>query len=255
MFACYYDTAGTESSRDKRILVTTGVAATTEEWAAFDGRWMAALREFGVTELHMRHYAHSVGQFTPWKGDEPKRQAFIRRLCEEARRGIQRAFVMTLMLADYDRINAEYELAERIGSPYALAQTFCLARSLQWLAETKAPDDGALFFVEAGDAGQATFLAHATRTLGWTPTPLPRWEPTTGEPYTPFQVADFIAYEHALAYDRALDAGNERPLRESFRQLRTMLPVDPGVYDEKALRAWCADVKIATRTTQRRPGP
>src|SRR6266699_697635 len=69
LFHSYGDTSGTQSSRDGKTLVTVGVVATDKKWERFDKRWTLAMREFGVTELHMKDFAHSVGQYKNWKGD------------------------------------------------------------------------------------------------------------------------------------------------------------------------------------------
>ena len=92
MFHSYGDTSGTQSSPDGKTLVSVGVVATDTRWERFDGRWMAMMREFGVTELHMRDFAHSTGQYKLWKGDEPKRAEFLRRLTALAKGAITPVF-------------------------------------------------------------------------------------------------------------------------------------------------------------------
>src|SRR3954471_1846809 len=102
LFKCWYDTAGSEKDRQRTVLVTAGVIAKAEKWARFDVQWMSAVSDYGVTELHMRHFAHSEGQYEHFRGKEDVRAEFLRRLIEIAKRNINKAFVTALPLADYD---------------------------------------------------------------------------------------------------------------------------------------------------------
>jgi hypothetical protein len=248
MFHTYGDTSGSQSSHDARMIVCVAVVSTDRRWKRFDERWMSVMRESGVTELHMKDFAHSTGQYPSWKGDEARRKAFLRRLMALAKRWVNKSFVVAASLPDYDAYNNEYQLTERFQSPYALTQSFCLANSLAWLNKTKGANDRIQFFIESGDTGQDAFIPEAERILGWRPNVIPRNDPNTGEAYTPLQVADLIAYEYRLAYERRLDENNTRPMRGAFTELRRLLPINAGILDAEFLAKFCAR-SIPKRTT------
>lgn len=252
MFNCWYDTAGSESDKNKKrlTLVTAGATASSEKWVKFDRAWMAVLKEFEVTELHMNLFAHSEGQYEHFRDDKPKRAEFLARLTAVAKRGINKAFVIAMPLTDYDAVNADYAVSEEIGSPYAVTQALGVAQVMQWLHAKKGGHHHAQFFVEEGDSGQGKFMDGAEEFIGWKPIPLPRIEPNSGEAYTPFQICDFIAYEHRLTYNRYLEDDQTRELRKSFLNLRRSVPIEVGVMDESAIRAWCDDVGISLRKRQ-----
>lgn len=64
--------------------------------------------------------------------------------------------------------------------------------------------------------------------------------PDTGEAMTPIQLADFIAYEHRIAYQRQLQAGDDVVFRAAFfDEMRTMLSVEHDVMNEANLVAVC----------------
>jgi hypothetical protein len=87
LFSGWYDTSGTESGRTQKVLLTAGVIAHADKWERFDKEWMGVLKEFGVAELHMKHFVQSKEQFTSWKGDEPRRIEFLSRLTSRRREG------------------------------------------------------------------------------------------------------------------------------------------------------------------------
>lgn len=246
MWTCYCDTAGTQSKANEQMLVTVGIAATAKRWTKFDVRWRKALAEYGVSALHMKDFAGGWGEYAVWKDDKPRRAAFLARFLNEAKRGINKAFVAGLIVPDFRAINEEYCIVERVQSPYAFVQSLSLAHMIEWLNDTKKKSDQVLCFLEQGDAGQDAFMAEAERVLGWRPATLPRNDPT-GEAYTPFELCDFIAYEHRLAYTRHMDVDNKFHPRGSFTEMRRHLPFEAGIFDREMLVKWCAHRAIPKR--------
>src|SRR5438105_2658844 len=79
MFRAFFDGSGKEEQH--RIVMFGGWVATAKKWSEFQKRWNGILRSFGVPYFHMKEFAHSVGAFKRgWKGDEPKRRAFLAEL-------------------------------------------------------------------------------------------------------------------------------------------------------------------------------
>lgn len=243
----WYDTAGAETDKKRDMLVTAGIIATSEKWAKFDHAWMAAMAEFGVTELHMKEFAHSTGQYQHFKGNKPLRDEFLARLLAIAKRGMNKGFVVALCLADYDEVNAEYEVGEYIGSPYAVTQALCIGECIQWMHDKGLLHHFVQFFVAEGDNGQPALMRNAEKFIGWKPITLPRNEPNTGEPFTPFQLCDFVAYEHRLAYSRLNAGDRSRAMRASFRAMRRLLPIPARRMSATGLRDWCVQSGVPKR--------
>ena len=235
---CYFDTAGTESSADGTILVTAGVVAERDKWTRFDRRWLRILEAEGVGGLHMREFAHSTGQYKTWKGDEPRRGAFLQTLVSEIKRGINIGFVSGLVLPDYRTLDKHYRLTETVGGPYSFAQVGTIARAFDWLRQRKHPGDGVGFFVEKGDAGQGALVSFMQREWDTVPLITPRVN-DHGEEVTPFQVADFIAYEHRYAYDKFWRTRKKATPRRSMSELRRMVPLNVGMLDTKMITEFC----------------
>ena len=53
---------------DTPILTVAGFVATVEKWIHIEKRWKKVLDNYGVSELHMKHFSHSAKQFAPRKG-------------------------------------------------------------------------------------------------------------------------------------------------------------------------------------------
>ena len=235
---CYFDTAGSESAANGTMLVTVGVVAERSKWTRFDRRWLRVLDAEGVRGLHMREFAHSTGQYKEWKGDELRRAAFLQALVKEIKRGINTGFVSALVLADYRALDARYMLTETVGGPYALAQVATIVRAFDWLWQRKHPGDGLGIFIEKGDAGQGALVAFLKREWDITPLISPRVN-DAGEEITPFQVADFIAYEHRYAYAKFLKTKEKAPARKSMSALRQLLPLNIGILDDAMIARFC----------------
>jgi hypothetical protein len=235
---CYFDTAGTESAANGTVLVTVGVVAERDKWTRFDRRWLRILEDEGVRGLHMREFAHSTGQYKAWKGDEPRRAAFLQALIGEIKRSINTGFVSGLVLPDYRTLDKQYRLTEAVGGPYSFAQAGTMARAFDWLWKRKHPGDGIGFFIEKGDAGQNALIPFMQREWDIEPLIVPRVN-THGEEITPFQVADFIAYEHRYAYDKFWKTRERTTPRKSMSELRRMLPLNVGMLDATMISEFC----------------
>lgn len=246
-FDAYFDTGGSESSPDGTVIVTAGVVATSAKWERFDRRWSTVLNEFGVRELHMKHFSQGKGEFASWFGQVQRRAEFIRRLIAEIKRGVNKAFVTAVILPDYRLLDLRYELTEQIGGPYSLAQSRAIQRTVMWMAARKRPTDLLTFSVEKGDAGQPAFRRFIKQSLGKEPTFLERWAPN-GEGYTPLQACDLLAYEYRHEYHRIVrDKRRPAESRKSLASIRRHLPVDAGVVDGEIIEQTCTMVPIPLR--------
>jgi hypothetical protein len=250
----YFDTGGSESAADGTVLVTVGAVAEEKKWTRFDQRWSALLHSEGVTALHMSEFAHSTGQFAAWKGNEPRRSSFLAAMTREAKRTINKAFVTVLILPDYRDFDSRFKLTETLGGPYAVAQTGSLFRAFDWLYSAKHQQDQVGFFIEKGDAGQGAFRSFLQREKAIEPIFASRVN-AAGEVITPFQVADFIAYEYRYAYARFLLERRRIVPRASMSYLRRMLPLDVSMADHQFLQRFCTERLVPARKEETRLRP
>jgi hypothetical protein len=242
LFHAYFDSSGTE--RDEWIIVTAGVVATEQKWSRFEQRWGAVLAKEGVTQFHMQEFAHAKGEFASWKGDEPRRAAFLAALVREVKRGVNKSFIHGVVLPDYRELDRQYQLTETVGGPYSLSQFGCLYVAYRWLMAKKNPHDRAATFVERGDTGIPGFRRYLKSQHLPEPAFIPKVEPNSGKIWVPLQAADLIAYEFRRLYDRRARDGREPPLescRGVLQAISRMLPLRTMIYRGPGLGRLCAD--------------
>lgn len=235
-WTCYFDTAGSETDADGTVLVTAGVVSTIPKWGRFDQTWLRVLAEEGIRDLHMRELVPAQGQFKGW--DEPRKDALLGRLMAETRRGVHKIFVTVVVLPHYRAFNERFQLTETIGGPYALAQGACVTQAFQWLFDAKHGRDGAGFYVAHGDNGQGRFMQMMVRERAIVPE-VARTTTASGETITPFQVADFVAWEYRRIYDAFIRTQQKVRPRPSMAAIRRTLPVSVSVCDDTFLADFC----------------
>jgi hypothetical protein len=111
-FTIYFDASGSPDST--KVLSMAGFIAPVGQWAVFERDWKNALDQFGVTRLHMREFAHSVGQYAGWKGDEARRRQFLARLIAEVKVRVRHSFVSSVYLPDYFELDKKYCVSETL---------------------------------------------------------------------------------------------------------------------------------------------
>src|ERR1700730_11372312 len=99
MFTIYFDASGTPDNHP--ALALAGFIAKTEQWIEFEKNWKDTLHTYGVTEMHMKKFAHGVGEFAPWKDDKRKRRCFMERLISIIKTRVEHSFVNAVMMDDY----------------------------------------------------------------------------------------------------------------------------------------------------------
>lgn len=78
MLHAFFDDSGHAHDPNETVCCIGGCISPGEAWDQLKQEWVRVLEEFRVPFLHMREFAHSTGIFKDgWKGDEPKRKAFL----------------------------------------------------------------------------------------------------------------------------------------------------------------------------------
>jgi hypothetical protein len=75
----------------------------------------------GVRLLHMRDFAHSTGEFSSWKADEPRRQRLIANVAKIIKRRTHRDFSISFFLDPFRAVEQSYLLTELVAPLYVIA--------------------------------------------------------------------------------------------------------------------------------------
>src|SRR5262249_11484896 len=154
-YAAIFDGSG--SPNDTIAVVVAGFVAPNDQWAEFERNWNDCLKDFGVSALHMREFAHSRGEFASWKGDEEKRRRFLGRLISIIRVRMWHSFAGAVIMGDYRKVDTKYCLSE-FSRPYALAACTCLAKLNNWCKKWIKPEDEIAIIFEDGDEDKGALM-------------------------------------------------------------------------------------------------
>jgi hypothetical protein len=249
MFIVYSDASG---GRSLGVTIVSGWISEKVQWGLFDIDWRLLLAKYDVPYFHMREFAHSVGPFATWKGQEGQRANFLRLAVETIANRVHQGFACVVDHAIYEEIDAQYELSEAVGNPYAHAARDIMAHANRWLRKSQRGIPVEYVF-EDGDEGKGLLLDAVTRYNKIVDGNDVLSVPTFGVPHdrgttrglTPLQAADFAAYELMKAYRM----GEDEPLwkyRKSIQAL-SRIPAWWGQYTKKDFIQLCQAAGIAKR--------
>jgi hypothetical protein len=191
MFTVYFDAGGSPDDKNVNALSVAGFITTADYSILIEHRWKLVLHEYGVSSLHMRHFAHSIKEFATWKGQEAKRAKFLSDLIGVMRPLVRNSFACSLDLDEYRRVDS-LEHVRKLRSPLALVGCRCIRNVLLWADEWKTPRENLSVVFEAGDVDRGNLSDVAKSLFGFRPT----FEPKTSS--VAFQAADLLAFEHRL---------------------------------------------------------
>jgi len=127
MFTAYFDCS--HGGMRAGTFAVSGWVSTAERWVEFVNEWQGILNAYGVPYFHMREFAHSRASYSiGWKGDEPKRCAFIQKLLGAISRHAMAGFACLAESKVYREVDREYQVQEHFGSEYALCSRVCVAK-------------------------------------------------------------------------------------------------------------------------------
>lgn len=219
-----YDVCGSISSPEQP-LVGVGLVATQEGWDRFETEWRSVLQRYGVDYFHATDYAHSVGEYVAWKGDEMKRAAFLRDLVAVIASAVAFGVYSRLVPETWNMSNDSYDLEdEGRGNPYTLSVFRCVYAVEQRIREEFEPSglvERVVHLIERGDRGQGPLEAVMRRTSSRAAGQIvlmSKRNTWNGDWFHPFSACDLVAYEVSLDWRREL-ARDARPERRSYRAL------------------------------------
>jgi hypothetical protein len=188
----YFDASG--HPNQGTVLVVGGFISFEARWLQFESRWNKTLREAGVTCFHMSEFINRKNEFAGW--NQRKREHFLATLGHIIIDSVVCNFGSTIVLADWNKANQEYELAECDFQPYALAGWSCVQRVFGWCEGHGYKNP--LFFFEHGDKHQCNLLRRVEQDFGVsvrTALKKPDKRKPNELPLVQLQSADFAAWQ------------------------------------------------------------
>lgn len=243
MFTLYCDASGSPSGTG--ALVVAGFIASSDQWLYFEHGWKETLEKFGVSGLHMKEFAHSVGQYSSWKGNEDKRRAFLRELIGHIVVRARHSFATAVLLDDWREVNRVYCLEESI-KPFALCARTVVARVGDWAAQWNIEEKRIKYVFEDGDCDKGNFVERMKQDQKSAPIFLSKREACA------FEAADLLAFEQFQAH-KGLSTGRIQEFSDLRRPLRDLSKVPNGgkeanhwtVFTKENLERFCSDLGVA----------
>ena len=195
----------------------------------------------------MRDFAHSVGEYATWKGDEIRRKDFLSRLIGITKIRARHSFAVAVLMDAYRKVDSKYKLSEVI-SPYTIAARTCVGKVGEWAKLWNINEDHITFFFEDGSEDKTDLIRRLKRDGKKTPVFLSKDQSVV------FQAADMLAYEHLLGNKHFL-AGKITEFEDLRHPLRALNEIpnggqqatDWGVFHESNLEQACVDLKLPAR--------
>jgi hypothetical protein len=247
MFTAYFDASGNKRSP---VLTMAGFVSRVSKWDRFEREWLALLKSYGVSSLHMTEFVSAKGQFEGWKGDSARRKRFIDDAVACVKRNTNKGVATSVYISEYNEINAKFRLAEKAGTPYTMCGMMAIAMVRDWALKKGVDPKQVLYMVEDGDEDQGELIERSNQD-GYKVIRLTKADSQA------FQAGDMAAWK-AMAALR--EAERKTKLRENQKLtvddlesiIRSLDPIAPivlknGVISIDRLRLMCADHRIAPR--------
>ena len=227
MFTAALDASG---SGDTSILVVAGFVAPDAGWDDFSREWRDRLAKDGLDYFHMREYAHSVGPWESWGGDEKRRRALLRDLMSIIVGSVSQKVGSVIATSRFERIPQDLRRDFGFGR-YSLAGRTVAADIRRWAQRERITTPIPMVF-EDGDKGKGELMKVFENDQ--LPPPVFRTkkdkvtEGGAASAWLPLQAADLLAYEIYNAAEKA-----ERNALTSMRWALGPLdkvPGEPGIY-------------------------
>jgi hypothetical protein len=243
MFTAYFDDSGTHDGATN--VVRGGLIAPLEQWLCFEADWNAILQmpQFDLDFLHMKEMKSGKGKFAKFQANL-RLQADLYDRVQRLTKLRAKSFGCCVNADVYARVDADYELHERLGGPFVLASRVALHKVSLWM---EARHQGEAFqFVFDRVKCWAELRRHLKEQAGQFPVP--------GEmrKMAPLQAADHMVWEMHRANHKMIGtdyAPRSVDFRGSFHALMRRFGTDDwvNVQHEDELRAVCADFPVPRR--------
>jgi Protein of unknown function (DUF3800) len=243
MFTAYFDVSG---GRHAAVITMAGYVSDVKKWAKFEKRWQEILNRDGVKRFHMTDCVSLAREFAGWPPERRKR--FIADLEECAKKYTNKRFSATVIIEDFNLVDANYQLHEYVGYPYSLCAVSCIDHVRTW-ARNRRIKDSIVYVFENGDERKGNFPKLCRERFGLEPSFRSKKDSI------PLQAADLAAWKTMQPIREAIGT---KPYTEE--QVDTLLyhtkaflnkPHAGGGFDYNALMKICKAHPIP----ERRSGP
>jgi hypothetical protein len=247
MFTAYSDESG---SPDSHALVVAGFLASDQQWKEFERNWADTLRQFGITLFHSVEFAHSVREFSKWKGHQQnpalkeERQWFLRKLLAHIKLRTRLCYSHGVRMDEWRKVDEIYFLSALL-QPYALCGRTVVKNVSEWAARNNIPTTEIQYVFEDGARDKGLLQKRIIKDKRFKP--IFKKKPEA----VPLQAADLLAYE-TLAGFRDIFDRNVTDFDDLRYPLRVMEQVphrmeDWGIFSQKNLEDFCVAVKLPRR--------
>jgi hypothetical protein len=132
MITAYFDDSGQHGSTP--ALVVCGFVSSIDRWLLFEKDWSAVLQmpRFDLEHLHMKELRTGKGRFAKFQDNLPLQRDLFERVHDVLSARTMHTVAGSIMLDDYDKVNADYKLSELIGPPLVIAAEFAIVRTVMW---------------------------------------------------------------------------------------------------------------------------
>lgn len=246
VFTAYFDASGTPRTR---VLTVAGFVSSVGWWDRYDVEWKRLLATVPAQQFHMTDFVSSQGPFGLWKGRSIRRAKFfaelVRCICKNTRKG----FAVSVQISDYNKVNQQYQLRERLGSPYSFCGLVCLAQVREWAKKKHIDLSRIRFLIEDGDEDQQDFIDRAKQENF-------NLSAESKQAIRAFDACDLAAWKSKTAIDdtwnrklHLTDPSSADRIKRSLDQLETFVsPEIHGMYTRNSLLKCCFLLKVPKRS-------
>jgi hypothetical protein len=235
MFSAYFDCSGAPG--DGTALTVSGAVSSLDKWLKFETEWNAVLDKYGVPKpLHMSEFMFQ------WADRPDERDVILLALMKVIRKRTRKTFSTCVVLADWRRVNEDYELAESGWQPFPLCATQTLVKLEKWKDRNKIPEPIERIF-EDGDRHREVFQKVMEEFDG---SPSPIFE---DKRLVPLQIGDFIAWQNTRTISRVLTQKLEywEHVPATYLTLIRQENKDWGVFEADNLVEYCENHGVPRR--------
>jgi hypothetical protein len=247
VFTAYSDESG---SPDNHALVVAGFVASDQQWKEFERNWTATLCQFGITLFHSAEFAHSVGEFSKWRGHQrnpalkEERQWFLRQLLAHIKLRTRFCYSHGVRMAEWREVDEIYFLSALL-QPYALCGRTVVKNVDEWAVLNNIPKTEIQYVFEDGARHKGLLQKRIIKDKGFNPIFKKKLEAV------PLQAADLLAYETLAGFRDIFDRnitdfdGLRYPLKVMEQVPHRM--EDWGIFSQKNLEDFCVAVRLPRR--------
>lgn len=258
VMAVYVDASG---SLSELAVTPAAMVSTPEKWIQFERKWNSCLDVFGVTSLHMKHFAFSRGEYTGWDQDQNKRRRFLNHLMTIIEDHIEYTASEAVYINDYDAFDKIYEFSET-ARPYTMGCFTAAGHIFEWGRSRDLHRNDFVWLFEKGDIDQ-----HDLRQKWNQAYPDAAVEPiflkkidaypdsNLKKRQRPFEAADLVAYENLKAHKLLDERGDSPVYEEELRKPLQRMVKWPGAdkwgfFAKDGMQRWvdASNIKLRKNT-------